>query len=104
MKPIRVDWRAREEMESATDYYNDQRDGLGDLFAEAIAESFGRIQRMPRIFPRFEGGEERRCLMRRFPYTIYFLELDEEIRVLAVAHQRRQLGYWTDRRSDDSGT
>jgi hypothetical protein len=36
--------------------------------------------------------------LRRFPYSIVYLLLPEEIRVLAIAHQRRKPGYWSGRR------
>lgn len=32
-----------------------------------------------------------------FSYTLVFLELKEDIRVIAVAHLRRRPGYWLDR-------
>ncbi|MCP4594404.1 MAG: hypothetical protein GY842_27045 [bacterium] len=39
----------------------------------------------------------RRASLSRFPYALVFIELDEEIRVLAVAHDKRRPGYWLDR-------
>jgi hypothetical protein len=39
--------------------------------------------------------EERRPnLLQRFPYSIVFIELEDELRVLAIAHGSRQPGYW----------
>lgn len=35
--------------------------------------------------------------MRTFPYHIVFLNLEREILVLAVAHDRRRPGYWASR-------
>jgi len=42
-------------------------------------------------------GANRRMPLRRFPYSVVYLLLPEEIRVLAVAHQRRKPGYWSGR-------
>jgi toxin ParE1/3/4 len=39
----------------------------------------------------------RKCFVRRFPYTIFYLELAEQIWIAAVAHQRRRPGYWRNR-------
>jgi plasmid stabilization system protein ParE len=33
----------------------------------------------------------------RFPYALVFLELETEIRVLAVAHAKRHPDYWLNR-------
>ncbi|HJX28084.1 MAG TPA: hypothetical protein VJ885_09235 [Thermoanaerobaculia bacterium] len=32
-----------------------------------------------------------------FPYHLVYLEMEEEIRVLAFAHDRRRPGYWLSR-------
>jgi hypothetical protein len=39
----------------------------------------------------------RRFILPSFPYSIVFLELATEVRVIAVAHGRRKPGYWLDR-------
>lgn len=36
----------------------------------------------------------RRVLITRFPYAIVFVEVDGEIRVIAVMHGRQRPGYW----------
>jgi hypothetical protein len=41
--------------------------------------------------------EVRRALLPRFPYALVFLELQAEIRVLAVAHAKRHPDYWLNR-------
>ena len=43
-------------------------------------------------------GDRRRYLLRRFPYSVIYQIATEEIRIIAVAHQRRRPGYWTDRK------
>jgi hypothetical protein len=35
--------------------------------------------------------------MRRFPYSLIYAALVDEIRILAVAHHSRRPGYWRDR-------
>jgi plasmid stabilization system protein ParE len=39
----------------------------------------------------------RRYLLRRFPYSILYQPAGEELRIIAVAHQRRRPGYWARR-------
>lgn len=41
--------------------------------------------------------DAKRLLLRRFPYSIVVRESDDEILVIAVAHQHRRPGYWRDR-------
>jgi plasmid stabilization system protein ParE len=39
-------------------------------------------------------GSLRRIPLRRFPYNLIYQTKSDEMRVLAVAHQRRRPGYW----------
>jgi len=39
----------------------------------------------------------RRFLLRRFPYAVVYLELANEIRILAIAHTSREPGFWRQR-------
>ena len=39
----------------------------------------------------------RRILLRRFPYGLIYVLGPDEIRILAIAHQRRRPGYWSRR-------
>jgi plasmid stabilization system protein ParE len=34
---------------------------------------------------------------RRFPYSIYFREIEGGIEIVAISHHSRQQGYWLDR-------
>jgi hypothetical protein len=86
---------------AAAAWYEERREGLGlELVAEidvvftAIARSPGRFPLYPRV-ARDLGV--RRAAARRFPYSIAFIELQNVIRVLAVAHDRRRPGYWVGR-------
>ena len=40
----------------------------------------------------------RKIALRQFPYSIVYRDEPELIRVIAVAHHRREPGYWTKRR------
>jgi toxin ParE1/3/4 len=99
--PIRFDHEASDELEAAVLWYERQRPGLGEEFLQSVDEAIHRIQAFPEIgglhphIP-YEFGV-RRLLVRRFPYTVVYLELRDEIRVLAIAHLKRRPGYWTER-------
>ena len=40
----------------------------------------------------------RRFPLRRFPYSVLFVLEGMELRVMALVHQRRPLGYWSPRK------
>ncbi|HSI52002.1 MAG TPA: type II toxin-antitoxin system RelE/ParE family toxin [Ideonella sp.] len=44
-----------------------------------------------------DDDDTRHCLLRRFPYTVFYEIEGAVVFVLAVSHQRREPGYWRDR-------
>jgi toxin ParE1/3/4 len=100
MKPIVFDSEANDELHAAASYYEEQRTGLGDEFMAEVQQAVERIGQTPQAFPTHESSGVRKCVLRRFPYTIFFLEEDDRIWIAAVAHQRRRPGYWSHRQPD----
>ena len=99
-KPVEASPEARTEILEASAYYEDAREGLGDDFLDCVQEGFARIAEAPEAqspAPGVEDVEVRIARIRRFPYHLIFLELPDEIRVVAVAHVRRRPGYWLER-------
>ena len=43
-------------------------------------------------------GTRRRFSLRRFPFSVIYQVKGEEIRIIAIAHQRRRPGYWARRK------
>jgi toxin ParE1/3/4 len=39
----------------------------------------------------------RRLVMRRFPFSVVYLDDPDLITIIAVAHSKRKPGYWKDR-------
>jgi plasmid stabilization system protein ParE len=95
-KPFRIESEATAELQHASQWYEDRRDGLGDDLLIAIDESLALIQRWPSVgslVPRLPRDLHiRRVPVRRFPYHVVYLETDTAIRILAVAHDHRQPG------------
>ncbi len=81
------------EIEDARQYYNLQQTGLGDRFKKDVKKSIENIVLSPTLYPQVEKNI-RRCLLHRFPYSIFYTTDDETIVVLSVAHQRRKPYYW----------
>lgn len=70
------------------DWYENQQTGLGAEFRDAVNDLFGRIGANPQAFPeRYRAN--RRALVRRFPYVIWYRLHEGDAIVLACIHGRR---------------
>ena len=87
---------AREELGTATAYYDGESPGLGDRFLGSVEQVVNRIAAFPEQGSPFLGGT-RRVVLRRFPFSVVYLQEAERVLVVAVAHTSRRPGYWRDR-------
>ena len=82
-------------------WYEGRRAGLGIEFFDAVDVAIRQIVDFPRLgvsVPRVPRElPVRRLAVARFPYHVVYLETSDSVRVLAVAHDRRQPGYWKSR-------
>ena len=85
---IRFAEEARSEFETAAQWYEEQRKGLGAQFVLAVEAKLDFIRKSPEIFP-VTYNQYRRALVKRFPFAIFFEKVDDEIRILAVYHTSR---------------
>ena len=97
MKPARFHPEAEAEFLDAVAYYEGQRPGLGAALRQEVEAAVGLIRRSPEMFAARPSDGLRRCPVRRFPYTVVYLEEDVEIWIAAVAHQKRRPGFWSGR-------
>jgi toxin ParE1/3/4 len=88
---------AVEEFLSAVKWYQDQRTGLGTDFEVACRAAIELIEQHPFSFP-VVHGKTRRVVLRRFPYTIFYRALEDELVIVAVMHERRDPRRWRSRR------
>jgi toxin ParE1/3/4 len=88
---------ARRELEEAIDYYNAESQGLGSEFREEVQRVLALLTRFPRLGQPVRGSM-RRMMLSRFPYHIYYrLLASDNLRILAVAHNRQRPEYWVGR-------
>lgn len=77
------------------------REALGIEFVHAVREALLRISERPHTWPLKAGVPPhlnvKHFVLRRFPYAVVFIELGDEIRVLAIAHTSREPGFWRGR-------
>jgi len=92
---------AEEELIEAEHWYERQLPGLGRAFRTAIDDGMERLVKAPHAaspivnLPAFIGA--RRILVKRFPYSIVFIEQGGDLWVVAFAHQHRRPDYWRER-------
>jgi plasmid stabilization system protein ParE len=94
--PVILDPEARAEFDSGYDYYEGQRAGLGEMFADAVEATLDRVAGMPQLHPEVFGNI-RRAVVRGFPYCVYYREEVAQVRVLSVFHTSRDPNIWQSR-------
>ncbi|MCB9615550.1 MAG: type II toxin-antitoxin system RelE/ParE family toxin [Sandaracinus sp.] len=101
-KPVRLLREARLELLDAARWYGDQDVALRQSFLDAVDEAIERARRLAPHLGIAPGTDPelriRRVFVRRFPYSLYFVELPTHLRVLAFAHARRRPIDWSQRR------
>jgi plasmid stabilization system protein ParE len=98
---FRIDHRATEEFDAATNWYEVQRAGLGQEFIDSIEMAVQQILEKPGLGGPVPGVDSklnvRRLLLRKFPYAVVYVESDDEILIVAFSHGHKRPGYWRDR-------
>ncbi|MFO0809985.1 MAG: type II toxin-antitoxin system RelE/ParE family toxin [Gemmataceae bacterium] len=97
MKLLDLNDEAKYEFEDAIRYYARANRAKADEFEQAVRDAFTTIARSPRRFAVDRGGPTRRLIMRKWPYIIYYPDLDDRVWIGAVAHNKRRPDYWAHR-------
>src|SRR5438477_5627574 len=87
---------AVQELAAARDFYDTNRPGYGNRFADAVDHAFELLVEYPLI------GKEVRPRVRRmtlhgWPYAIIYFVRDDAIVIIAIAHHSRRPNYWRNR-------
>jgi toxin ParE1/3/4 len=98
VKPVILHTDAEAEFREAAAYYERQRAGLGRELRHVVESAVGRIRATPNAFSTHGKSGLRKCFVHRFPYTIFFIELDAFIWIAAIAHHKRRPDYWKGRK------
>jgi len=94
MKKVLFNRKAAQEFPDATNYYNNESPGLGDELYEEIHQALSLIFRYPEIGLPLQHNLRRFVLVRSPYYIIYRALFNGSIRILAVAHQKRNPEYF----------
>ena len=85
-----------EEARAVQRWYADRSLLAARAFIAELDRAIELIGQNPSAWPTYVHGT-RRYLLRRFPFSVVYLELDGEVEIVAIAHGRRRPGYWRGR-------
>jgi plasmid stabilization system protein ParE len=94
--PVELHPEAIEEARAARLWYAERSPLAAAAFVAELDWAVAAIGEAPARWPR-HLGEARRFVMRRFPFTVLYSELQDRVEVVAVAHTKRRPGYWKHR-------
>lgn len=95
-KPYRLHPLAWLEIEGGDDWYRQRSPQAGTDFVIEVFYAIEGIREAPRRWPEHLHGT-RRFVLDRFPFAIVYLDTDEVVNIVAVAHGKRKPGYWKQR-------
>jgi len=87
---------ARIEFIDAIAFYEKSSEGVGLRLSREVYATINRVAASPTAWPRFTDNT-RRCLTRRFPYSVVYEVREKDVLIIAVAHLSREPFYWSDR-------
>jgi toxin ParE1/3/4 len=96
---LRVRPEAEAELTAAINWYEAKRRGVGIALLSAVDHALDRIVELPGASPLWKVGYPyRKHILKRFPFLIIFTLLEGRgIEVIAIAHTKRNPGYWLNR-------
>ena len=87
---------AEAETEAAFRWYQERNPAAASAFRNEVFDCVEGLADDPVKWKMDDQGTQR-CLLRHFPYTVFFEVDGRDVVVLAVAHRRREPGYWRQR-------
>ena len=85
--------RAENDIAEAFHWYQERNATAADAFRAEVFDAIDRLADTPLTWPADDDGNRKRML-RRFPYSVWFEVLGSTVTVHAVAHHKRRPGYW----------
>lgn len=93
---IRLLEPAQAELDDAVAWYSQQAPGLGEVFLLETLKTLKLMAQFPQAWHPL-GASIRRCRLNRFPYSVIYSVENNELLVIAIAHQHRKPRYWKSR-------
>ena len=96
MKTVQFVTEARAELLAETEHYTHIQPVLGDQFLAAIEPALAIALAFPTSASPAMGGS-RKIVVKKFPFSMFYLAVETGIVVIAVAHHARKPNYWKSR-------
>lgn len=93
---VRVHVEAPRKIRDARSWYHQRSPVSAIAFAPAVETAVLRITNAPDHHP-LAGHGTRKFVLQRFPFNVFYLSLETETVIVALAHQKRRPGYWSSR-------
>lgn len=87
---------AADELAEAAAFYEAEGPGLGRAFLAEVDSALQILTRFPEASPLLRGRVRRKVLP-RFPYALLYSLQADQLRILAVAHEKRRPFFWRGR-------
>jgi plasmid stabilization system protein ParE len=97
MKHVKFHTDAEKEFLEAALYYEDQQITLGRRFILSVQDAINRIAADSDLYPVVHQNN-RRCLVKTFPFGIIYRVQKTAIVIIAVMHLHREPIYWKKRK------
>lgn len=100
MKPAQLTPPAKRELRSVAAWYADRSPRLGRDFVNEVRRTLQLIEDFPAMgapVPYLEDSDTRRFPIRRFPYQVIYVEVEDFLEVIAIAGDSQRPGYWQER-------
>lgn len=88
MHALIIKSRATSMMQEAYQWYEQQKQGLGEEFLTELDSYYARLQSHPEYFGKIKKNF-RQAALKRFPYVIVYEIIKTEVVVFAVFHTKR---------------
>jgi toxin ParE1/3/4 len=90
---LRVVSPAQEQLGEGLEFYGKIRQSLGAAFLKEVKRGYAQLKREPLIGSPIEY-DERKYVLRGYPYSLIYRIEENTVVVLAVAHHSREYGFW----------
>jgi len=87
---------AERDFTEALCWYAERSQQAAEGFLGEFERALGSIEADPGRFPLCDQ-RHRYYLMRRYPFQVIYREHEDHLVIIAVAHAKRQPGYWSNR-------
>jgi hypothetical protein len=86
----------KKEMKAAYKWYEKEKEGLGEEFAECVQEAFTYLEINPRIHSKV-FKDVRKAVVRRFPFCVYYTIDGDRVYIVSIFDTRQDPAKWQSR-------